>query len=107
MTTITLLPHEEKLAPAGSLPAYQPTRPLLYHQARTYDALAARAPLVMNTYPTGTGKTVAALLRLLHPEQRGRNTLLIAPTNALIWQHAERGAGVCRAPGSGDAGVRG
>jgi CRISPR-associated endonuclease/helicase Cas3 len=87
MTTITLLPHEEKLAPADALPEYQHTAPLLYHQVRTYDALEA-TPLVMNTYPTGTGKTVAALLRLLHPDQRNRNTLLIAPTNALIGQHA-------------------
>lgn len=87
MTTITLLPHAEKLAPDGALPEFQhPTR-LLYHQARTYEALIA-TPLVMNTYPTGTGKTIAALLRLLHPDQRQRNTLLIAPTNALIAQHA-------------------
>lgn len=87
MTNITLLAHAEKLAPAGALPEYQHTTPLLYHQVRTYDALKA-APLVMNTYPTGTGKTIAALLRLLHPDQRNRNTLLIAPTNALIEQHA-------------------
>ncbi|MBK9940804.1 MAG: type I-D CRISPR-associated helicase Cas3' [Kouleothrix sp.] len=87
MTTITLLAHEEKLAPADALPEYRHTTPLLYHQVRTYDALKA-TPLVMNTYPTGTGKTLAALLRLLHPDQRNRNTLLIAPTNALIDQHA-------------------
>lgn len=87
MTTITLLAHAEKLAPTDALPEYQHTTPLLYHQVRTYDALKA-TPLVMNTYPTGTGKTIAALLRLLHPDQRNRNTLLIAPTNALIDQHA-------------------
>jgi CRISPR-associated endonuclease/helicase Cas3 len=87
MTTMTLLPHAEKLAPDDALPAYRHTAPLLYHQVRTYAALE-NAPLVMNTYPTGTGKTVAALLRLLHPDQRTRNTLLIAPTNALIAQHA-------------------
>src|SRR5437868_4420623 len=87
MTTITLLPHAEKLAPSGALPEYRHTAPLLYHQVRTYAALQD-APLVMNTYPTGTGKTVAALLRLLHPTQCNRNTLLIAPTNALIAQHA-------------------
>ncbi len=87
MTTITLLAHAEKLAPADALPEYQHTTPLLYHQVRTYDALKA-TPMVMNTYPTGTGKTIAALLRLLHPDQRNRNTLLIAPTNALIDQHA-------------------
>ena len=69
MTSITLLAHEEKLAPADALPEYQHALPLLYHQVRTYDALKA-TPLVMNTYPTGTGKTIAALLRLLHPDQR-------------------------------------
>lgn len=87
MTVITLLAHEEKLAPANALPQYQGATPLLYHQVRTYNALKD-TPLVMNTYPTGTGKTIAALLRLLHPAQRRRNTLLIAPTNALIAQHA-------------------
>ncbi len=88
MTTITLLPHAEKLAPAGSVPAYAGRRPLLYHQARTYAAQDAGAPLVMNSYLTGSGKTVAAQLRLLHPDQCGRNTLIIAPTNALIDQQA-------------------
>lgn len=87
MSTITLLPHAEKLAPADALPEFQHATPLLYHQARTYAALSEK-PLVMNTYPTGTGKTVAALLRLLHPDQRNHNTLIIAPTNALIAQHA-------------------
>jgi CRISPR-associated endonuclease/helicase Cas3 len=87
MTTITLNAHFEKEAPPGAVPLYQGQNPLLYHQARTYDALE-QASLVMNTYPTGTGKTVAALLRLLHPEQRQHNTLLIAPTNALITQHS-------------------
>jgi CRISPR-associated endonuclease/helicase Cas3 len=86
MTTITLTAHAEKLAPPEMVPSYQGKHPLLYHQARTYAALE-QAPLVMNTYPTGTGKTVAALMRLLHPDQRGNSTLLIAPTNALIMQH--------------------
>jgi CRISPR-associated endonuclease/helicase Cas3 len=62
-------------------------RGLLEHQVRTYAALAETA-LVMNAYPTGTGKTRAALLRLLHPDQQGQPVLLIAPTNALIEQHA-------------------
>jgi CRISPR-associated endonuclease/helicase Cas3 len=87
MTTITLLAHEEKLAPADTLPDFQHATPLLYHQVRTYEALQEK-PLVMNIYPTGTGKTVAALLRLLHPDQCNHNTLIIAPTNALIAQHA-------------------
>ena len=91
MITLQLTAHSEKLAPSGAIPAYQeqpPERPaLLYHQLRTYEALVA-APLVMNMYPTGTGKTQAALLRLLHPDQQGKNALIIAPTNALIDQHA-------------------
>ncbi|NJN68131.1 MAG: type I-D CRISPR-associated helicase Cas3' [Chloroflexaceae bacterium] len=90
--TITLLPHAEKVASGEEIskviPAYQSSKPLLYHQQRTYEAME-HAPLVMNTYPTGTGKTVASLLRLLHPQQQQRNTLFIAPTNALIDQHAQ------------------
>ncbi|HET8911464.1 MAG TPA: hypothetical protein VFN23_08390, partial [Ktedonobacteraceae bacterium] len=34
----------------------------LYHQWRTY---YAEEPIIVNTYNTGTGKTKAALLRLL------------------------------------------
>ncbi len=86
MTTITLRAHEEKLAPPDAIADYRGDGRLLYHQVRTYEALQ-HTPLVMNTYPTGTGKTVAALLRLLHPHQRPGNTLLIAPTNALVEQH--------------------
>src|SRR5581483_7009564 len=66
----------------------------LYHQWRTYNA---EAPIIVNTYNTGTGKTKAALLRLLkrarmvgfdklRPNQH--NALLIAPTNELLAQHA-------------------
>ncbi|MCP4183654.1 MAG: type I-D CRISPR-associated helicase Cas3', partial [Hyphomicrobiales bacterium] len=42
---------------------------------------------VMNTYNTGTGKTVASLLHL--HDLRDKNVLFIAPTNALIQQHSE------------------
>jgi CRISPR-associated endonuclease/helicase Cas3 len=87
MTVIHLQAHAEKLAPLNALPEYHHEHPLLYHQVRTYGALK-QYPLVMNTYPTGTGKTIAALLQLLNPEQQHRNTLFIAPTNALISQHA-------------------
>ncbi len=86
MITINLTGHAEKLAPAEAIPGYRGAAPLLYHQVRTYQALE-QAPLVMNSYATGTGKTNAALLRLLHPDQQTRNTLIIAPTNALIEQH--------------------
>ena len=41
----------------------------LYHQWRTYNATE---PLIVNTYNTGTGKTKAALLRLLKRARRHR-----------------------------------
>src|SRR3989475_8536052 len=73
----------------------------LYHQWRTYNA---EEPLIINTYNTGTGKTKAALLRLL---KRARdkgfhkldnsedNVLLIAPTNELLAQHARDAREFC------------
>lgn len=85
MTTLTLLPHAEKLAPANPLGL---GRAPLYHQMRTFDALGDHS-LVVNSYDTGTGKTVAALLGLLHTALRGRNCLFIAPTNELLRQHEE------------------
>src|SRR6266566_4776007 len=66
----------------------------LYHQWRTYKATE---PLIVNTYNTGTGKTKAALLRLLKRatdtgfnclDSSEHNALLIAPTNELLAQHA-------------------
>lgn len=66
----------------------------LYHQWRTYNATES---LIVNTYNTGTGKTKAALLRLLKRatdigfnalESSEHNALLIAPTNELLAQHA-------------------
>ena len=83
MITLHLHPHDEKLAPANPLGL---ARPPLYHQMRTYNALDDH-PLVVNSYDTGTGKTVAALLGLLHPALRAVNCLFIAPTNELIRQH--------------------
>jgi CRISPR-associated endonuclease/helicase Cas3 len=65
----------------------------LYHQWRTYNATE---PLIVNTYNTGTGKTKAALLRLLkrardtsfnNLDSSEHNALLIAPTNELLAQH--------------------
>ncbi len=57
----------------------------LQHQLDTVTALANH-DLVINAFPTGTGKTKAALLWLLnHPQA---NTLLIAPVNELVRQHA-------------------
>jgi len=85
MISVELLPHAEKLAPDNPLELIR--RPL-YHQMRTYYALGDH-PLVVNSYDTGTGKTVAALLGLLHPALRGRNCLFIAPTNELLRQHEQ------------------
>jgi CRISPR-associated endonuclease/helicase Cas3 len=53
----------------------------LQHQVDTVAALEEH-DLVINAFPTGTGKTKAALLRLLdYPRS---NTLLIAPVNELV-----------------------
>ena len=81
--TITLNAECEKLSPANPLGL---TPPPLYHQQRTYEALKTNE-LVINTYNTGTGKTLASLLQLFDLE--GENVLFIAPTNELIHQHAD------------------
>lgn len=57
----------------------------LQHQVDTVAALE-KHDLVINALPTGTGKTKAALLRLLDAPRS--NTLLIAPVNELVRQHA-------------------
>jgi CRISPR-associated endonuclease/helicase Cas3 len=87
MIKLTLQPQSEKLAPENP---WGLEHPPLYHQWRTYEALAD-ADLVVNTYNTGTGKTQASLLHLfrLQAQERDTNVLFIAPTNALIQQHAE------------------
>ena len=73
----------------------------LYHQWRTYNATE---PLIVNTYNTGTGKTKAALLRLLkrardtgfnYLDSSEHNALLIAPTNELLAQHARDAEKFC------------
>lgn len=84
MTTLHLLPHAEKLAPDNPLGLAQHP---LYHQMRTLDALRTH-DLVMNTYNTGAGKTIASLLYLFDLNGTGKNVLFIAPTNALLAQHA-------------------
>lgn len=85
MTTVGLLPHAEKLAPSNP---WGLKRTPLYHQLRTFEALREH-DLVVNTYNTGTGKTVAGLLHLFDLNGTGKNVLFIAPTNALLAQHAE------------------
>lgn len=84
MTTIHLLPHAEKLAQDNPLGM---ARCPLYHQIRTLEALCDY-DLVMNTYNTGSGKTEASLLYLFKLNKTGKNVLFIAPTNALLAQHA-------------------
>jgi CRISPR-associated endonuclease/helicase Cas3 len=73
----------------------------LYHQWRTY---TATEPLIVNTYNTGTGKTKAALLRLLKRareigfdqlDSSEHNALLIAPTNELLAQHTRDAEKFC------------
>src|SRR5437588_9723314 len=103
MFSITLESHYEKvwLGEHPSLATFPERRPPLLHQWRTYNA---EEPLIINTYNTGTGKTKAALLRLL---KRARdegfhkldnsedNVLLIAPTNELLAQHARDAQEFC------------
>src|SRR6266480_2524634 len=99
MIELELMPHYEKLADPraedysciadalGDLP--------LYHQWCTYRAKEDH--IVVNSYNTGTGKTKAALLRLLDLEEtykkerrtKKANVLFIAPTNELLRQHEE------------------
>ncbi len=85
MISLTLLPHAEKLAPTNPRGL---TQWPLHHQMRTYQALK-ESPVVMNTYNTGTGKTFASLLHLFDLQGTEKNVLFIAPTNALLEQHAE------------------
>ena len=85
MTTITLLAQAEKQAQDNPFNLH---RWPLYHQMRTAQALRNH-DLVMNTYNTGTGKTVASLLYLFELQGSNKNVLFIAPTNALLSQHAE------------------
>jgi CRISPR-associated endonuclease/helicase Cas3 len=82
---IHLLPQAEKLAPDNPWGLKPPP---LYHQRRTVEALRQH-DLVVNTYNTGTGKTVASLLFLFDLNGTGKNVLFIAPTNALLAQHVE------------------
>ncbi len=82
--TIQLEPHYELEAEEN--PFHPMMEGLLCHQLETYQAVPAH-DLVFNLYPTGTGKTMAALLGLLHFPQH--NALIIAPTNALVGQHAD------------------
>ncbi|PMB17609.1 type I-D CRISPR-associated helicase Cas3' [Fischerella thermalis CCMEE 5319] len=86
--TIDLEPHYELLADLSEVPdkVLRVIPQPLEHQIKTYQ-LQQIYDLVLNTFPTGTGKTKAALLHLLN--NTNVNTLFIAPTNELIRQHRE------------------
>ncbi|BAZ67344.1 hypothetical protein NIES4106_20990 [Fischerella sp. NIES-4106] len=86
--TIDLESHYELLADLSEVPdkVLQVIPQPLEHQIKTYQ-LQQIYDLVLNTFPTGTGKTKAALLHLLN--NTNVNTLFIAPTNELIRQHRE------------------
>ena len=85
MVTLHVRAHAEKLAEENP---WGLRRAPLYHQQRTFQALRDH-DLVANTYNTGTGKTVASLLHLFRLKGTAKNVLFVAPTNALLAQHAE------------------
>ncbi|MGL5149821.1 MAG: type I-D CRISPR-associated helicase Cas3', partial [Clostridium sp.] len=76
----------KKFYVGGELLKKAPNCNLLYHQYRTVEALESNS-VIFNTYPTGSGKTRAALQRLIDNPQD--NVLFIAPTNELLVQHSE------------------
>lgn len=87
---IKLSPHSEFLSPENAFDGTVVKSLLLSHQRRTAEAVPTH-PVTVNTYATGTGKTVAALLGWLAISQKRDislpNMLFIAPTNELIAQH--------------------
>lgn len=98
MIELELIPHYETLADPHSEDytriADALGNPPLFHQWRTYKEKAA--DIAVNSYNTGTGKTKAALLRLLDLNAEFKkdryvsaNVLFIAPTNELLRQHEE------------------
>lgn len=104
MFSLTLEPQYERIWSGKDtlLDPFLEKYPLLYHQWRTYNA---EQPLIINTYNTGTGKTKAALLRLLKRahsigfhrlDSSEHNVLLIAPTNELLAQHKRDTEDFCR-----------
>jgi CRISPR-associated endonuclease/helicase Cas3 len=87
MITLHLTGETEKVGPESIWNMAQ--RPL-YHQWRTATALRDDGVhLVVNSYNTGVGKTMAALSHLCRLDGRDNNVLFVAPTNALLHQHEE------------------
>lgn len=98
MIELELAPHDEALVPETAEDYTKITEALqsapLYHQWCTY--MEKDADIIVNSYNTGTGKTKAALLRLLDlaeaykkDRHTSANVLFIAPTNELLRQHEQ------------------
>lgn len=87
MITLHLTGQSEKIAPENP---WGLDPPPLYHQWKT--AVSLQNPdthLVVNSYNTGTGKTRAAFMRLFAINTQKKDVLFVAPTNALLSQHAD------------------
>ncbi len=87
MITLHLAGQTEKIAPENP---WDLDPPPLYHQSQT--AISLRNPathLVVNSYNTGTGKTRAAFMHLFAIDEQKKDVLFVAPTNALLSQHAD------------------
>ncbi len=103
MLTLRLESHKE-WEWLGENPAPGAIDTPLYHQWLT---AIAEEPLIINTHNTGTGKTNAALARVARRARaRGGalnpladNVLFVAPTNALITQHARDARAFCERAG--------
>ncbi len=99
MIELELASHYEALAPETAEGYTKIQKALgsapLYHQWCTY--MEKDADITVNSYNTGTGKTKAALLRLLdlneayrkNRHENNANVLFIAPTNELLRQHEQ------------------
>jgi CRISPR-associated endonuclease/helicase Cas3 len=82
---INLKPHYE-MSEESPADLQNIRKTFLSHQLETLEKLE-KHDLVFNTFPTGTGKTLASLLYL--KENPGINAILIAPVNELVRQHTE------------------
>jgi CRISPR-associated endonuclease/helicase Cas3 len=91
MIHLTISAGSQALARAVEQPPDWTGPPLLGHQAETWRA-GQSTRLIVNSFPTGTGKTLAALLPL-RDRHYEHNCLLIAPTNELLAQHARDAEG--------------
>ncbi|MGH2458611.1 MAG: type I-D CRISPR-associated helicase Cas3' [Chloroflexota bacterium] len=86
MIEVELAGSRERVWPENPFGAAMGGRLPLYHQWLTHQA-SQSSRLTINTFPTGVGKTTAALLPLLD-RHRDHDCLFLAPTNELLAQHA-------------------